>query len=317
MEKKQKIFTKETIIACILGLVIGIGGTLLVSYLSNNNKIATVAGKSIKTKEITDKLILTDGFRNILNETDKIIFGKMYTLTEDEEKNVEEDVDYYIDLYEGRGYTQEEFLRDNGYKNLEEFKDDIRLSVLQNKYAHDYLESKLEPGAVEEYYNENKDSLQEYDSEHILVEITADVKDADALALANEIIAKLDEGKTFDEVVEEYGDRIIHEDLGLMANDGSLEQSYMDELMALEDGAYSRTPVKTSYGYHIVHRLGTSTFEDVRYDIIEILSEDILSEDSNLLYKALIKLREENNFKILNEDVANQYKKYCDSLNES
>ena len=104
-----------------------------------------------------------------------------------------------------------------------------------------------------------------------MVKITDDVTDQEALTLANEIIGKLNEGKTFNEIVEEYKDKIVHEELGFQGKNASLEQSYIDELVALKDGEYSKTPIKTSYGYHIVHRLATSTLEDLRETIIEIL----------------------------------------------
>ena len=162
----------------------------------------------------------------------------------------------------------------------------------------------------------NKDSIETYDTEHILVEVSDTVTEEQALALANEIISKLDEGKTFAEVVEEYGDRIVHEELGFQGKTASLEQTYIDEMVALKDGEYSKVPVKTSYGYHIVHRLATSTLEDLRGTIIETLSEDLLSEDSNLTYKAFAELREEKGLEIFDEELKKQYEEYCETLNE-
>ena len=58
------------------------------------------------------------------------------------------------------------------------------------------------------------------------------------MALANEIITKLNEGKTFAEVVEEYKDQITHEELGYQGKTASLEQNYIDELVSLKDGEY-------------------------------------------------------------------------------
>lgn len=326
----KKFFTKEVIISSVSGIVIGIALTCLVGFLMGyfaksagiaklrfgEETIATVDGKSISTETIYQKSKLQNGLSLVISEVDKAILSDMYTLTEKEEEEVKEEADYYLDYYTALGYTEEEFLQGNGFADREEFLEDIRTNKKSNKYLYDYLESKLEKGAVQKYYDENKETIETYDSEHILVEVSDTVTDEEALALANEIIEKLNEGKTFDEVVEEYGDRIVHEELGYQGKSASLEQTYIDELVALKDGEYSKTPVKTSYGYHIVHRLATSTFEDLRPTIIEILAEDIIAADSNLTYKAFVELREEKNLAIFDEELKKQYEDYCSNLNK-
>ena len=327
-KKEKKIITKERSISAIIGLVIGIVLTCLVAFCMDyfakstgiaklkygDETLATVDGKSISTQTIYEKAKKTQGLTLLISEVDKAILNDMYELTEKEEEEVKEEAEYYIEYYTAMGYSEEEFLSGNGFANYEEFLDDIRANKKSTKYLYDYLEKQLEPGAVQKYYDENKDSIETYDSEHILVKISDTVTDEEALALANEIIAKLNEGKTFDEVVEEYGDRITHEELGYQGKTASLEQSYIDELVALKDGEYSKTPIKTSYGYHIVHKLATSTFEDLRGTIIETLSEELLTADENLMYKAFVELRKEKNLAIHDEDLNKQYEEYCDNL---
>ncbi len=319
MEKKEKnkktIFTKETIIPVIIGLIIGVLITCLVVLCMNyfKNRIATVAGKKISAKTIYDKVKLTEGLTLMMTEVDKAILNDMYTLTEKEEEQAKKQADNYIDYYTANGYTEQEFLEGIGFSTYDEFLEDIKASIKTNKYLYDYLEKQLEPGEIEKYYNENKDEIETYDSEHILVKITDDVTDQEALTLANEIIGKLNEGKTFNEIVEEYKDKIVHEELGFQGKNASLEQSYIDELVALKDGEYSKTPIKTSYGYHIVHRLATSTLEDLRETIIEILSTDFISENSNFK-KAFVELRKENNLTIYDKELKKQYDEYCERL---
>lgn len=319
MEKKEKnkkkIFTKETIISVISGLIIGVLITCLVVLCMNyfKNRIATVAGKKITAKTIYDKVKLTEGLTLMMTEVDKAILNDMYTLTEKEEEQAKKEADNYIDYYTANGYTEQEVLEGIGFSTYDEFLEDIKASIKTNKYLYDYLEKQLEPGEIEKYYNENKDEIETYDSEHILVKITDDVTDQEALTLANEIIGKLNEGKTFNEIVEEYKDKIVHEELGFQGKNASLEQSYIDELVALKDGEYSKTPIKTSHGYHIVHRLATSTLEDLRETIIEILSTDFISENSNFK-KAFVELRKENNLTIYDKELKKQYDEYCERL---
>lgn len=326
-KNSKKIITKETVISAVIGLVVGIALTCVVCLIARTrgmanlrygkDTIASVAGKSIATEKVYESLKPNYGLSALIDEVDKAIVSEKYTLTEKEEKEAKEQADYYLNYYTSSGLTEQEFYEKNGFSNYDEFLDDVRASLKTNKYLYDYLESKLDAGAVQKYYDENKDSIETYDSEHILVKISDTVTDEQALALANEIITKLNEGKSFSEVVEEYKDQITHEELGYQGKTSSLQQSYIDELVALKDGEYSKTPVKTTYGYHIVHKIATSTLEDLRGTIIETLSTDMLTEDSNLLYKAFVELRKENNLEIYDEQLKKQYDEYCTKIYET
>ena len=245
------------------------------------------------------------------------ILDNMYTLTDEEKEEAKEEAESYIEYYKQSGATEDAIFANSGCANYDEFIKYVEGNVKSKKYLYDYLEKKLEAGAVDKYYEENKDNIETYDSEHILVKISNDVTDEQALALANEIIGKLNEGKTFDEVVEEYKDKITHEKLGFQGKNSNLQQSYIDELVALKDGEYSKTPIKTTYGYHIVHRLKTATKEDLRGTIIETLSTDLLTEEPNLTYKAFIELRKEKNLTIFDEEINKQYEEYCERVYET
>jgi len=317
-EKKSKLFLqKNFVMPAGIGLIIGIILTAIICYFvfvatNSSNVVATLTGTKIEKDTIYNKAKLINGLTLLMNEIDKTIVSDMYELTEKEENDIKKEAENVIKSYEQYyGYTQEEFLTSNGFSSYEEFLDDMRASKKMDKYWYEYLEKKLEEGAVENYYNENKTELETYDTEHILVQISDDVKDEDALALANEILTKVNEGKTFDDIVDEYGDKVVHEELGYYGKNASLEQAYIVEMVALEDNAYSKAPVKTSYGYHIVHKIATSTLDEVRGTIIETLSKDLLAGDSYLKYKVFIDLRKEKNLEIKDEELKKQYDDYC------
>lgn len=328
MEKeKKKVLKKATIIPAVIGLVLGMvimfiiclcikyGG--VVKLIGGKDAIASLDGKTISTQDVYDRLKRMSGLNIVLNQIDRDIFKDIYQLTDDEEQEAKDSADYYIEYYGNLGYSEEEFLSANGLYDYEDLVEDIRISMKKTKYLYDYLEDKLEDGAVQKYYEENKDNIETYDSEHILIKISDTVAEADALALANEIITKLNEGKTFTEVVEEYGEQITYEKLGYNGKSSNLQQSYIDELVALKDGEYSQTPILTTYGYHVVHKIATSTFEELRETIIETLSEDLLAEDGNLTQKAIVEFRNEKNAEIFDKDLKEAYDEYCDSLYET
>lgn len=317
MEEKRKKIDKKNVIALVIGLVIGAIIMFTISYFVNNNRVITVAGKSIRKNDLysTMKGYYTAGL--IIDEIDAKILPQKYALTDSMKEDIEDEADYYLSMYQQYyGYTEEEFLEANGFSSKEDFKKYLELDYRRNLYYYDYLESKLENGAVEKYYEENKDDVNKAENEHILV-TTENMTEDEAIALAKEIIQKVNEGKTFKEIEEEYGtDKVTYQELGFVGKEDSLVQEYLDALFALNDGEYSQEPVKTSYGYHVIHRTATSTLENVRTDIIDILTEDISSEDTNLKSKALVELRKEYNLDIKDKELNKKYEAYVKSLED-
>jgi len=305
MEEKEKksIFSKGAVLPLIIGLIIGAAIMFGVFCFMNNNGAAVkVGGETITEDELFSTMKNYFAVGLIIDEIDKIILPQKYTLTDDMKKDIEEEADYYLEMYNAYyGYTEEEFLEENGFKSKDEFMDYLGLDYRRNLYYYDYLESKLEDGAVQAYYDANKADVDKAENEHILVEVAEDATEEEAkeaLDLANEIIAKLNEGKSFEDVATEYADKATYQELGFIGKNDSLVEEYLNALFALEDGKYSTEPVKTEFGYHIIYRTATSTFDDVKNDIIDILAADIVAEDENIQEKALIELRKEYKLEI-------------------
>ncbi len=91
----------------------------------------------------------------------------------------------------------------------------------------------------------------------------------EALALSNEVLAKIDEGVDFDELIAEYGEDPGMETypMGYVVTPGMMVAEFEEESYALEVDEISDEPVKTSYGYHIVQRLAADQeFYDANAD---------------------------------------------------
>ena len=77
----------------------------------------------------------------------------------------------------------------------------------------------------------------------------------EALKIANEVIAKLDGGADFDSLIEEY-----NEDPGITKGkyytftSGEMVAEFEEATMNLQIGEYTKEPVKTDYGFHIIKR---------------------------------------------------------------
>ena len=122
--------------------------------------------------------------------------------------------------------------------------------------------------------------------------------------------------------LKEKNTNIVVEDLGEVGAFDNLESSYLEALKTLEKGKYTETPVKTSYGYHVIYCVDKveKTDEISRKDkmaIIDVLASDIMSADSNLYYKTLIEMRKEAKLKFYDEELEAKYEEYCKSYSDS
>lgn len=321
-EKKKSIFSKKEVwISGIVGLLLG-AIIMVLLYVAGvpgfgNKTIATVKGGSIKQNELYKEMKKVYSVNYVLDLVDKEILKNKYNLTEEQKKEVEEQADYYLTTYETYyGYTEEEFLSENGFSTKQEFIDYLTLNYKRDLYYIDYLKTKIDQEEIQAYYDENV--YGEINTKHILVEVDDDVTEEQALAKAKEIIAKLDSGKTFEEVTEEYGDKIISEDLGYNGFNSGLVTEYVEASKGLENGTYSKEPVKTDYGYHVIYKIDQKdkpSLEEATNDIVEVLGEELEAEDTYIQYKALIQLREDNKLNFKDSKFKEQYKEYCDQVN--
>ena len=243
----------------------------------------------------------------------------MYPETEEMNTEVAENAESYYSSYESYyGYTKEEFLSNYGFKNEEMFLNTLRLDYRRNEYYENYVENLITEKEINKYYED--EVFGDVDSKHILVKIDKESEDGlsddEAKKLAKEIIKKLDSGKSWNEVIEEYKDQIVNEELGYQAFNASLESSYLEECKNLKVGKYSKTPVLTSYGYHIVYKIDqkeTPALEEVKEDIVEILANEKKKADENLYYKSLIAMREDAKLEFVDTVLADEYKDYVNN----
>ena len=228
---------------------------------------------------------------------------------------VEEQATNYYNMYKSYyGMEKEDFLTRNGFGSEKAFLEYLKLQYRRNKYTEDYIKTKISDDEIEDYYDDKV--YGDINTKHILVKVDSNASDEEkkeAEDKAKEIIAKLDDGKTFDEVKEEYKDDITYEELGYKSYNASLEAAYMEEMQKLENDSYSKTPVQTSYGYHIVYRIDQKEkpkLKDVKDEIISTLVDEKKAEDENIQYKALDFMREEANLKFSDTVLEDKYNTY-------
>jgi len=315
LDQNRKIF---------YGFIGGILITAIIATIIWPDRIATLKDGTQPVAEINGEKITADTLYEdmkkqydvnfLLNIVDNKILSEMYEDTDEMKEELETTAQSYYTQYEQYYQaSKEDFLVQNGFKSHDEFIEVLRLNYLRNEYFEEYVESLITEKEIEDYYDTSV--YGDIDSKHMLVTIDEDRTDEEAKKLANEIISKLNEGKSFDEVKDEYKDSITFEELGYQAFNANIETNYMNALKNLENDKYTTEPVKTSYGYHIIYRIDQKekpSIEDVKNAIIDEIAYSKKQEDQTLSTKALIELREKKEFTFYDtamEDKYNEYKK--------
>lgn len=321
-EKKglKEWIKKNTILALICALVVGlILGAVGMSFCNSGAKVARVNGKNITVESLFNKMKNNISINLFLEDIDAAILNNKYKLEKEEIAELEKTAQSYIDMYTSYyGYTKEEFLTQNGFESLDDFVDYLALDYKRTVYYYETIEKKLDKNAVEDYYNEN--AYGKVNTKHILVKETEEITKEKALEIANEIIGRLDNGEEFDtlskEYLEKYPEAVVSEDLGPMGAFDHLDEAYVEAMKALNKGEYSKTPVESSFGYHVIlcvdkiEKSEKISRKD-RMEIVETLSTDITSEEQDLFAKTLIQMRKDAKLKIYDKDLKEKYEEWC------
>lgn len=276
--------------------------------------VATINGENVTADVLYEDMKNYYSVSLLLDRIDDMILTEMYEENDEMNDELENTAKAYYAQAEQYQMTKEDFLAQYGFTSHDEFIENLRLGYRRNKYFEEYVEDMITEKEIEDYYEEKV--YGDINSEHILVTIDTERTDEDAKKLAEEIITKLNEGKTFEEVKEEYSDSTTYENLKYQGFSSNIQDSYMNALKELEDDKYTTTPVKTTYGYHIIHRIDQkekASLEDAEDAIIEILATEKKEADENLYYKAIANLREENGLEFSDTVMKDKYNDYLDT----
>lgn len=306
---------------CIYGFIVGVLVVAIITTIIWPDRIAKLEDGTEPIATLNDKTITADMMYEELKDISSIsvfldlidedILSKKYEVTSEMKEEIEDTANKYYTQYSQYGYTKEQILANFGLTTHEEFIEVLTLNKLRSEYYDEYVESLITEDDINDYY---KDKVYgDISSEHLLVKISDDMKDEDAKKLAEEIISKLNDGKTFDEVKEEYKDKVTYENLNYQGFNSNIQDSYMNALKDLKDDAYTTEPVQTTYGYHVIHRIDQkekAALEDIKEEVIEKISEEKKSSDENLYYKSLIHMREENGLTFSDTVFEKKYNEY-------
>lgn len=320
---KKKILLISLIALCMCGCG-------KVSKLSDG-KDAVVSFKgmeSISVDSLYDNMKERYAVSILIDMIDKEILFKEY---KDKIEEAEEYADEQIDALEKSYESEEELLNAinsyYGYQSIKEFKEYIQLNYFRDLATTDYAKSQITDKQIESYYE--SDVVGDIEASHIL--ITVDVKDdatedekekaeAKAKKEAEQIIEKLNNGEDFAKLAKTYSkDDSNKNEGGALGkfNKGDMESSFETAAYELKVNEYTKEPVKTSYGYHIIKKTkeyDKETLENVKEEIIKNLADELINTNATVSITALTELRKDKGMKIEDSELKSSYNKYINSL---
>lgn len=218
------------------------------------------------------------------------IFNHLYG-DEVSEEDVEAEFEMSADEY-GGVEDYEAILEAQGI-DVDFMRDNIRLTLLIREAIKDNVEITDED--LEEMYEQLKPDAT---VQHILVEDEE---------LAKEIIAELEDGADFGELVVEHStDPGSLETEGTYSfNEGEMVPEFEEAAFALEEGETTSEPVQSDHGYHVIRRLELD-FEPMeeQKEELEIAVLDSYTQDQEFMANLISEMATEANVQISDEELS-------------
>ena len=304
---KNKILMSVGITLGALVLVTGCGK----AKLKDGSELAfKVNGDKVSAEKVYKALKEKYAKQYLADEIDKIIFDTIYKNDEEIEKKVNDQFEYIKAQYTS---MWEETLKGAGYDSEDALKDQLRLSYQREKAIKDYVKENITDSEINSYYNDEYAGA--ISAKHILIS-TNDRSEEEAEKEAKEIIKRLNKGEDFSEIAKEKsedpGSKENGGDLGFFGK-GEMVKEFEDAAYGLKVNEYTKEPVKTSYGYHIILKTGEKEkpeLKKVKSDIIEKLVAKKLDEDKTISVTALEEIRKDYGLKIKDSTLKREYKEY-------
>ena len=299
--------------------------------VKNGSKVAvSTKDEKFTATEYYNK-IKEDNIATLIDMIDTTLLEKKYKSTDDEKKYVEDQINQIKTYYGSDENTYQTVLKSYfGVETEKELKTKLQLEYKRQQAVSDYIKENLNENDIKNYYENNISG--EIKASHILiaVNVASDASEEEkktaeekALKKAQNIIKKLNDGEDFATLAKKNSD-----DEGTASKGGDLDYfdpadmvvEFSEAAKALKVDEYTKEPVKTQYGYHIILKTGEKEKpkqEEVEDKIREALKEQKLSADSTLFYQTLVSWREQNEISWNDSTLKKAYDDYMNRLIEN
>ena len=257
--------------------------------------------------DLIDSKLLKDLYKTDNSETNYV--NQNIKSAKKQAKELNAEFDTYLSYY-------------YGVKDENAYRDYLSLNYKRSLWAEDYAKESVTEKQIKEYYE--NEYVGDMEVSHILITIDAnnnssedEKKEAEEKALntAKEVIAALDKGEKFEDLAKKYSkDEDTSKKGGSLGkiNVGDYTSEVVDAAKELKVGTYTTTPVKSSYGYHIVYLKSQDKKPELNDDVtnkIKTIVGNEIAQEPNFYVKALKALREKNEMKFKDTALEKEFNK--------
>ena len=324
--KNKKTYLGLSFLLVVVLMLTGCGKEIEVK---NGSKVAVSLDKNKYTAtEYYDKI--KEGNISILVDMiDHDLFDEKYKTTDEETDSIDKQISQMKSTYAADDEEQWQTVMRQyfGVDSEEDLRTKLSLEYKRKLAVEDHVKSSLTDTEIQNYYDES--IFGDVSASHILIAVDAkkDATDEEkekaekkALEKAQKLIKKLDDGEDFKELAKKNSDdestAINGGDLGYFSLDEMTEE-FSNAVKDLKVDEYTKEPIKTEYGYHIILKTGEKDkpkLKEVKEKIEETLRDKKLEEDTSLYYKSLKEIRENNKIKWNDDKLKKAYNKYMNNL---
>ena len=307
-------------LALVLTMTLLITGCVKTPKLENGEDLfASVDGKDFSVVDMYNELKNTYGISALMNLVDKYIISQELESTASEELQAKAYIAQMKNYYESNGYTWSQVLASNGYTE----------SSLEEYYIYNYEKESV----AKKYYKDNvsEAEINAYYKDEIIGDITAkqilispkveenasdeakEKANEEAYNKALEVIEKLNNGEDFTELAKTYSDDSSASLGGTLApfnKQSDYPTDFINEAVKLNKDEYSKKPIKTTYGYHIIYIVSKDekpSLESIKDTIISNIANKNMEDNENYQETAFKAIREKYNLNIIDTVVKERY----------
>lgn len=312
--------------------------TLLTTGCSNaklkngEELVAKVDNYKISADNLYNDMKEKYAVKTLIDKIDHELLDTTYKTDEEETKNIDEQIKQMKEAYGSNDQIFLQIIKQSyNVESVDELKTMLSLDYKRDLAVKDYIKDKVVTDEEVDTYYDTK-IIGDVKAKHILIKSTAKETDSEeekskkedeAKRKAEEIIKKLDNKEDFSKLAKKYSDDKLTAskggELGYFNNDDNYDEDFVMAAAALKKNEYTKTPVKTKYGYEIILKedeKDKKKKDDVKDEIRKKLADEKEKEDSSTTtyYKRLRDWRLSKGLKFEDKHLEKLYNNYMDEL---
>lgn len=326
----MKKIVKVTVGAMALCLLVtGCGNN---AELKDNNTVVKTDEGKITADTLYETLRDKYGISVLVDMIDHQLFDEKYETDDTEKETIDSQIEQMKSQYNNDDEAFQAAIKQYlGVENEDELRDMLSLEYKRNLAIEDYVKDSITDDEIQKYYDD--EVIGDIKVRHILIKpdtnddmSTEEKTEAEEKAKkeAEDLIKQLDDGADFEELAKEHSDDTgSASDGGLIDyfnRDDNMDEAFLNASIDLEKGKYTKEPVKSSFGYHIILKVDQKKkpkLNKVKDDVIKTLADNKLNEDTTLRYNALIEIREEAGIEFKDDSLKKDYDDLMQQLLDS